>query len=197
MPGRSHRYKLWEHFQPPDPPRPLAPEQLIHFQHCLIGALVFRLAKASPKEERAARIGLKLSFKMVKVLVNTLNVGDEKAFGMAASIVATMPEKKILAMLKFLEHRNPVALFAESIHILEEVERLPRNDARQKWLRSLGLFSENEIDELYCDRPAELVEAVLARRHGTNKGKIHKLLAEAASMFKDYRDHSSSRRPSH
>lgn len=196
MPGKPYRQKLWADFQPPDHSPALTADQRVHFLYWLIQALLARLSKKSEKEARAARAGIQYAFRWAKHLLTLPNVTEEKAFQMAAVAVATWPEKKIVAALEYLDHRNPVAIFAESVPLLETIQKLPATNARQKWLHSLNQFSAKELENLYTARPAQIVEAVLAKRHATSKGRIHKLLAQASAMFKHQKSsRQTSRKP--
>ena len=49
-------------------------------------------------------------------------------------------------------------------------------------MRTLGL-SEAFITEWSPENAAELVESILAKRHGINRGKIHKLLAQGSRLI--------------
>jgi hypothetical protein len=123
--------------------------------------------------------------RLAKLLLPWLvkSVGINKASGIVSALIATQPIKRNEAVLRNGLELHPVRLLMEYGMLVDNMPSRRNLPHRHSWLRQQKASARLTRDSA-LQSDGDLAELILAERHGTNQGKIHKLLAKASMLLK-------------
>lgn len=182
MPGRPHRHKILDSI-PVDLScdAPMTDEELRELSSATVQGLLGRLQRRDPREAQDAEAGMRLANILFPAWVKS--EGLKKAKDLVSALIATQPGQWSEGILKALD-LHLVTLLREHAELVNTMPSRSNPSARHSWLRRQRDVSPALIRDSAQESDTDLSERILAERHGTNRGKIHKLLAMARKILK-------------